>query len=449
MSAMEKPDGYRSDLDLLQLVKVLVHRKWLIIIGTLAFTIAVIGITFIMPKVYESDGFFQLSRGVEFDMEELKKIQEQIREDFQKHEVGNRTLQKNLLLTEVLQDNNWLLKNVSVPDYKKYSAQFTNPSQFRRFIDHNAKNPGSNNKNIDKKRLEELKTGIKKTIRTSDDLAQWFEPVYAYSKKDLANLGQIAKDVRNFVVGIRITGEQNSPKNARALVSILGNFVKDCIIYGKMTDYIGDQLNRCTTEGRIFDNNVIKDQFKLKQLQAKRDELKILLTRYPQSKSMSGRELVSLELGGHRYLSPVAQLVGTESHIADLKENIAHNTRSSRLMNLKADYYSRAKKLLEKEQFGTVLLDKCLALKDFIQKEKNIPEDVKKQAVNELEIDLEKFNSLRRDMQYVSLPSLPDKPVKPRKAIITAVAFLLAFFFFIVLAFFLEWWQTNKKQIEN
>jgi len=381
----------------------------------------------------------------------VKKIQEQIREDFQKNEVGNRTFQKNLLLNEVLQDNNMVLKNVSVPDYKKYSSQFTNPTQFRRFIDYAAKNAiGSKQDDTGyKKQLEEIKNGIKKTIRTAEDIAPWFEPVYAYSKKDLSDLGQFNRDIRNFVVGIRVSGEEYSPQNARTLVSLLGVFLNDCILYGKMNDYIGDQLNRCTTEGRIFANNVIKDQFQLTRLQVKRDELKTLLTRYPQTAAMNNRELVSLELGGHRYLSPVSQIVGVESHIADLKENIAHNTRNSQLMNLKVVFFTRAKQILDNERFGTVLLEKCLKFKEFIAAKKDLPGDVVQQAVNELAIDLESFSGLKRDMQYVSPPSLPIKPVKPRKAIIVTVAFVFGFFFFVVLAFFIEWWHTNKKKIES
>lgn len=438
---MDKPESARDEVDLVQLVKVLVHRKWFILIGTLVITFAAIGISLLMPKVYQSQGFFQLSRGVEFDIEELKKMQEQIRDDFQRNEVGNRTIQKDLLLTEVLHDNNWMQKNVSIPDYKKYSSQFTNPSLLRRFIEQYS----GNEKN--KSELIELKKQVKNRIRTSSDIDQWLEPVYAYSKKDLANLGQIAKDIRNFVVGIQVTGEAFNPESAGLLVSILGDFIEDCMIYGKMTEYIGEQLNQCRSQGRFYDNLVIKDQFKLKQLQAKRDQVKELLTRYPQSSSINNRELVSLELGGHRYLSPITQLVGIESHIADLKENIAHNRRNQQLMDLKVIYYTQAKKLLEKERFGGVLLERCIEFKNTFTTASNYPDDVKQQVMNELEMDIESFQGLKRDMQFVARPSMSDKAVKPKKALIAIIAFILGLIIFVFLAFLSEWWHTNKKKI--
>jgi LPS O-antigen subunit length determinant protein (WzzB/FepE family) len=432
---MDKETGYSQEIDLVHLAKVLVKRKWFIILGTCVFTAAVLLVTLVLPKVYKSSGFFQLSRGMDIDLKELKDIQDKIREDLQNEKLDNVTMQNNLLLNDILQDTSLMMKNVSIPDYKKYESLFTNPQQFLRFIDNREK-------------TGDIDLGhIKDSVRTSEDISRWLEPVYAYSKKDLRDLAQSSKDVKNFVLGIRISGEQYSPQQAKTFVSVMGLFIKDSILYGKMADYIDTQLNRGKTEYNKNDNFIVKDEFKLKQLTDKRKFMEGVLKKYPRSKEMLGRELYSLENSGHRYLSPVAQLVGIESHIADINENLAQNRRNKELMGLKFDFFSKAKEILGGEYFGQPLLEKITGLKETFFSEKKLPPDITRQVKNDLAVDLDNFMNLNAEIEFISGPTLSKRPVKPRKVLVVAVALMVGFFLFIFLAFFIDWWMINKKKI--
>ena len=71
---MEKQEVYRNSdtIDLVQLVKVLLKRKWLIILGTLAFTLAALVISLVLPKVYLGEGFIGLSSGIDIDLDITK-----------------------------------------------------------------------------------------------------------------------------------------------------------------------------------------------------------------------------------------------------------------------------------------------------------------------------------------------------------------------------------------
>lgn len=432
---MTDHQGFNYEIDLIQLVKILVRKKWFIIIGTLLFTLAVVGITFLMPRVYISSGFFQLSRGVDVDMKELKEIQDKIRDDLQTEKRDSLTLQNNMLLNDALEDSSLLLKNVSLPDYKKYESRFTNPQQFIQFI-HRLQKAGAEN-------LDDLET----SIRTADDIGQWLEPVHAYSKKELKDLAQTSKDLKNYVLGVLVNGEQHSPEKARAFVNTMGLFVKDNILYGKLSGYIGAQLNRAKTETGKFDVFIVKDEFKLNQLTEKRRIMTGVLKKYPGSKAMTGRELYSLENNGHRYLSPTAQLVGIESHIADLRENLALNGRNQQLAGVRIAFFTKAKEILTKETFGESLLEKIVQLKKTFFTDQKVSPDVLREVKSSLEVDLGNFINLNEEIRFISGPTLPRRAIKPRKALITAVALVVGFFLFIFLAFFTQWWTDNKKQI--
>jgi LPS O-antigen subunit length determinant protein (WzzB/FepE family) len=435
---MDKQDAQPDSIDLLRLVKVLVKRKWLVILGTSIFTLAAVSISFILPKAYESEGFFQLSSVMDIDLEELREIQENIREDLMNNQaVLNNTLQKNLLLNQTLQDTGFMLKHVSIPDYKKYLSQFTNHQKFLRFIKERAKAAG--------KPMGELKLNL----RSSEDVASWVEPVYAYSKRDMSDLGQISRDIRNFVVGLIVRGEQETSQKAHFLVAGIGDFIKDSILYGKLNDYITGQLNKSKTEAKKYENFVIKDQFKLKQLKEKKNYMQGVLKTYPRTGSSPGREVVLLQTDAHRYLSPTAQLVGIEAHIADINENIAQNRRGQQIEELKCRYFMGVKEFLGKDLFGGILFNRCMELKTALPTQKEFPADIIRQVDNELSVDLDNFRGFSEEMQFLSGPTLPKKPIKPRKALIAAIAFVLGVFIFIFLAFFVEWWQSNKNKIET
>jgi LPS O-antigen subunit length determinant protein (WzzB/FepE family) len=437
---MEHQERHRDEIDLVQLVKVLVKRKWVIIGGTIIITLLAVIISLLLPKVYQSEGFFQLGRGIDVDLEELREIQDEIRKDFQEKMVDNQTLQDNMLLNETLRNTELMKMNVSIPDYKKYASQFTNLQQFLQFV----------KKKIKNKELGDLRLGdIRQSIRTSEDIEQWIEPEYAYSKKELKDLAQNMKDLKNFVLGVHLLGEQAAPEKAQAVVKVIGEFIKDSILYGKLRDYIGDQLNKSKTKAKKYDNLIINDEFKLRQLTLKRNRMEQLLKKYPQAKAMLNRELFSIQSSGQRYLSPVAQVVGIESHSADIKENLAQNQRKKKVADLKLLFFLEIKKRLNADMFGEPLLTQCIKLTDTFFDKEDFPGDVIREVRNDLAIDFDNIAAFEEEMQFISGPTLSRNAIRPKKVLIAAIGFVLGFFLSIFFAFFVDWWIINKKRIIN
>ncbi|MCX6583700.1 MAG: Wzz/FepE/Etk N-terminal domain-containing protein [Candidatus Aminicenantes bacterium] len=436
---MEKQNvnNFSDEIDLIQLVKVLVKKKWLIIGGTLAVTLAALVISLLLPRTFQSSAFFRLSSGVDVNLEELKNIQDKIKDNLHNDLLYNLTLEKTALLDDTLEEIEMMMRNVSFPDYKKYLSRFTNPQRFIRFLEEK------------KQAGDTAADGLKKGIGSSGSIEQCIEPVYAYSKKDLKELTQNPRDIRNFVIGVQLTGQKESPEKARAFVNALAEFIKDSIIYGKLGDYVAAQGNKCREEYNKFANLIIKDEFKLRQLTAKQSDIEQLLKKYPEAKNMTGRELLSLDKTGYRYLSPAAQLVGIESYIADIKENLAQNRRDKQMMGLKFDFFSNARASLTGEMSGYTFLAGIMKLKDSFFAEKKLPDDSIQQVKNELSIDFDKFMSLREEMQFLSTPTLSRTPVKPQKGLITAVGFVLGLALSVFLAFVVDWWAVNKQKITH
>ncbi|HLP45031.1 MAG TPA: Wzz/FepE/Etk N-terminal domain-containing protein [Candidatus Kapabacteria bacterium] len=437
---MEKQNvnNVNDEIDLIRLVKVLIKRKWLIIGGILAATLTAFIISLLLPRTYQSTAFFRLSSGFDMNLEELKQIQDKVRDNLHNDLLYNLTLA--MLLDDNFKDMEMLMRNVSFPDYKKYSALFSNSNRFSRFLEHK--------KQAGDKDVRELMGGMSGKA-PAVSIANSIEPVYAYSKKDLKELTQNPREARNFVVGVELKVENVTPAKARALVNVLGEFIRDSILLGNLGDYITAQWNKSGEELKKIDNFIIKDEVKLQQLTAKRNDIAQLLKKYPESRSMGSRELLSGDKNGYRYLSPAAQLVGIESYVADLKENLSQNGREKELVELKSTFFAKAREMMagEGEISGYTTLDSMMKSLDSFFDEKKRPENAVRQVKNELAIDFQKLVNMYEEMQFLSGPTLSRTPIRPKKNLILAVGFVLGLLLSVFLAFAVDWWAINKQKI--
>jgi len=180
----------------------------------------------------------------------------------------------------------------------------------------------------------------------------------------------------------------------------------------------------------------------------KRKYIQSIYSKYPESSRIDNRQVVSVEKKGYRYLPPITQLVGIESKIADIKEKLETFKRERQKAEINYEFFSIMKEFIEKNESGEDTFRKILNLKEEFFKNKDLTIDTVKEVFNQLRIDIENFNTLfYEEMRFISEPSLPQKPIKPKKPVIVIAGFFIGFFLFIFLAFAVEFWTKNKKSI--
>ena len=387
---VQKEQLYDDEIDLANLFKVLWKRKTLIIAGTSLITVAAVLISFMLPKIYKSEGTYQYpSRGL------------------------------------------------LPPEYKRYLSVLSENKNFINFL--------QSKKTFDEQMLKTME----KKFNEPMDILKWIKPIYAYSKEDVKEIGQIPKDEANFISGVKIYNENTSPENARKIVAGLGDFTHQCIVYGKLYDYIYHNATLSSNLEKTYENLIIVNRFDLRQLAKKRDQLLAVKNKYPESVKGDERQVVSLESGGQRYLSPVAQLVGVESNIIDLKEKLTLNEREKEKNATKFLYFKRAKDIIENSSIvDSQLFEKLIALRNEVFNEISVKNDAVQEVSNSIVIDFDNFNKMfYEDMRFVSGPSLPEKHIKSKKSIIVAISFFAALFGFVMYAFILEWFHNNRSKM--
>lgn len=425
MATNEKKNNRQDEIDLTFLLKVVLKRKIPIILGTVLITVISIIISLIVPKVYESNGFLILSQQKPFSLPtETRSLPKELtaarKDSLQSPEESGITL---------------------VPRYKSYFQNFSKADNFWLFLQNSPEFQKRDDKTIIKKRFKDI---------NPEDFISIFSPVYAYSKKDMEVLAQINKDIINYVVGIRIKIESSHPEQAQYLVNNFGGYIRNSMLNQELTNYINTSLKEAKTSFKEYEIDIIENKFNLRQLQIKKKDIEAILKNYPDSKNIELRQVVSVEKGGNIYLSPITQIVGIESLIAELNRTLERQKREKEIEKIKIDFFNQAKKLTEKLDVKkeSKLLIKIRTLKEteFQKKDKQL--DKVKQVFNELTNTFENYhNKYYEKIRFSSVPEIPEKHIKPKKRMIVILTFCLAFLFWILLAFVMEWWENNRKKI--
>jgi len=386
-------------------------RHWkLIFFGTLAATLLAAAISFFIPKTYRSEGFYQL---------------------------GNP--EKRIEINEKTPSEKESFIGIPIPLYKKSAPQFFNPNRLLLFA--------SQEKLLSEKDLNIIKTNF----QTERDINKWITPVFAYSKGDMRELAQMPKDESNSVLGLNLSYEADSPQKAYNHVRFFGQYVRDCLLYVSLYDYIKNEYSKTISGLSENENDIIDLQFKLLQNTKKMLDIKAILTKYPEAAKIESRQLVSVQEGGFRFLGPVTQLVGIESILADQRRNLAELEREKEKLIIQREYFLKCNDALNKiDRHGEMIFSQLKSIKVELFKNKDFNKGTVNEIFNDLSIYLQVFDLVFfTNCRFISGPTLPTQYIKPRKSVIVILACFLFFFFFIFLTLILHWWQSNKKEIKS
>ena len=389
MTNEEKQWAEDDEIDLGAILAALWKRKKLIIFGTLVVTLLAAAASFIIPKTYRSEAFYQIGNG----------------------------------------------DGVTIPLYKKSASQFSSPTRFQYYVSRNTSFTDQEKQEISKKFTE------------AKDIQKWISPIYAFSKEDSRQLAQVGKDQNNSVLGLNLAFEARTPEQAAKMVSFFGEYVRDCLMYVTMFNYISGNAINARISLQENENALSAIRFSLEQEQKKMVDIQAILRKYPDAANIENRQLVSIQEGGAHFLSPLTQLVGIESKVADLRREVDRLERDREKLLLVVEFFDLVNVFLNQDgKQGEPLFQRLKAAETELFAKKDLSRDTVREVFNNLNIDRQNFDrTFYTSYRFVSGPTVPTQHIMPRKSKIVLAAFFLSSFFFLFLALFLNWWQDYKK----
>jgi hypothetical protein len=276
--------------------------------------------------------------------------------------------------------------------------------------------------------------GLKKAIR----------PEFSLLDKDKKALGVTGNNEESVsMVGFRLKVETSEPSNGKPLV-LLGEYVKDALLRLELENSINAQCigNRSVVASlRIAQ---IKDEFQTNLELSRAKTLRGL-----NGKGEGVRQLLSIDKGGERYLSPQAQLNAVEITLSELRLAQVARQRELQQSALRLAYYCEAANSLLKPMQASALLKAFQQIQEAVFKDQDKLNPIVDQTFTEINLQRDTWsNNYLRSIRFISPPELSESKVRglPLGAGL-ALGALLGGLIAVFFVFIRNWWKSHQAEI--
>lgn len=342
----------------------------------------------------------------------------------------------SLLTTRYLSEGVLLTPpSIGVQDFKKYQSAMLNETRLRGFLEL-------------KEQLDEPDGALLiRTLRTPLAFNQAVKPEFAFTEQDVRAFNVTIEEAPR-MVGLRLALAQKEA-DRHSSIRLLEEYVRDTIIKFELEARLLESCLANRTRELELRNEDLQGDFRLSQLEEKAQILQGLIQRLPGAAQQDLRQLVSLDKGGERYLSPTSQLVGTEMEISELRLAAKARDRERAASALRRDYYCSAREALGKPVLGRQFIQDLLLIRKATFDKVDLADPVVEEAYNRIHVEWQNWSNTYLDfLRFIVEPRSGQIPVRnPGLIVSTALGAILGGIFGVLLALLMTWWRHNRVQI--
>ncbi|MCM2346366.1 MAG: hypothetical protein NDI95_06920 [Acidovorax soli] len=280
---------------------------------------------------------------------------------------------------------------------------------------------------------------------------EWLMPVPKVSKVDAKQLPDILLQIEqereklllskegkegkaSVYLGVQLSYSAPDPHQAAGVAGWLGAYFKDVAT----RETVRDQVSRWAADNRQFSDRALerklKYQFDIEQAQNRVAALKKVMSSYPDVARRENQQVVDVRKDNEKFMSPVAQLVGAESEMIDIREKLQRLDREMEQQAFAKALITDAQAALGQARSGS---ESVLKLADVIVRfSKETNTEAQREKLSSLAADMSSISArFLSQAQFIAQPSVPSRPERPRPLMVIALVAVLAG----VLAALLAW----------
>lgn len=258
----------------------------------------------------------------------------------------------------------------------------------------------------------------------------WLKPIAKLSKIDAKDLPdallQLDKDkTQKPYLGVRVSQGAAKPEDAAKGATWLGVYFKDIAT----RETLRSLVDGWTAENRQFGDRAVerklKLQFDIEQAQTRSKALQKLVASYPDSSRPETRQVIDVRKDNEKFMSPLAQLVGSESEVIDIQEKIQKIDREIEQQVFAKAIVLEAQTALSQARSGS---ETVVKLSDMLARfSKQIKTEAEREKLSSMAADVSQTSArFLSQAQFIAQPSVPDRPERPRPLMVMVLAGLLA-----------------------
>lgn len=340
----------------------------------------------------------------------------------------------SLLSTRHVAEGLFLTPAMTMASFKQYEAALGNEARMDRFIELQGLEGTQSAELL--RTLTRVPGAMDKAVRPAFTLTGREAKAYDIQIEESGVLG----------FHLELSREQRTEESP---IRRLADYVRHTMIDVDLRNVMLDQCIAFRGREQLLRNEQIQSDFKVSQAQQRAERLRQLIARIPGAGQIDNRQVVSLEGGGERFLSPTTQLVAVEVAISEAAIEDTRRERERTAAALKKQYYCGALELQREAMVGQDFLKRLEGLQEATFADQDLKLDVVEQTANEIALQRQSWldNYLERSRFVVSPDGGEQKRRKPGVAVGGLLGGVLGGFFGLLLAFALAWWHDNREEV--
>jgi hypothetical protein len=256
------------------------------------------------------------------------------------------------------------------------------------------------------------------------------------------------KEFGTVYLGLELKIPGASPEIAQLRSQLFAEYFVDSILYVDLTTWMDSAVLSRETDSYNNKFETIKITRDIDETERRLAGLRTLVKRYPDAARMDIRQVLSIDKGSERFLSPVAQIIAAESSIVDGKIKLASLLRKQKQIDMAYAFYQQVIGAKATTNSGRELLKRVLVLKDGSVKNMAASDEVETEVVNEISHEVESRRvNYATNFKFISGPTLPEAKIKKSALLVALAAGAGGMFSMVILAFLISWWRKNRRFI--
>lgn len=339
----------------------------------------------------------------------------------------------SLISTKYFSQGLLLTPGVAVGDYKHYQAAIGNERLMRQFFDTRS--------SVD----SEVRREMLRLLEVPGDLAEAIRPEFAYTDRDAKQYG-VRFENPGDMVGINLRLPQ---VGSGASVLVLAEYVRDVVIKVESREkMLSECIDQTSLEMKLR-NEQIDRAFQISQQQAMVETLESILKNVPGAAAADSRQVVALEGGAERYLSPIAQLVGAQVRIEQLHAEERASSRNRIAAGHKRKFYCTASQVLDEPISGRDFIGRLQSIQNQLFETVDMTAEINEQVSNSLTLFREQLDATYiSQMRFVASPEGSIvRERKPGRLLGLIGGAMLGLLFGVVVSLWLTWWRHNREAV--
>lgn len=323
---------------------------------------------------------------------------------------------------------------VNLDAFKRYESALTNGHRLTEFV---ARTSAESERATD---------FLLQLAKKPEELNRSLQPEFGFTDKDAKAFG-VKNPSADILIGIRLKHEAPVPTGGTPVLQ-LAEYVRDTVIRVELEGITLDQCTALRNREQELRNAQIANSFAIHQEEQRAATLRELITRNPEISAADNRQIVSVQKGNERFLSPMSQLVASEIAVSDMKLTEARNERERVAGSIKSDYYCKAQQALQQPISGKDFIGELGKIQETVFQNLDKSDDIVEQTWNE--IDIERANwatTYLSSMRFVASPEGTEiQERKPGLKLGIVLGGLLGGMLGLFVALVRTWWKNEPDE---